>query len=147
MDSDEALARQLAEEEEASVRGERDEEVALALAREFEAAAGMPPGSYLDIAGLGDLMAERGFSLAPDPVDDRLPPPSEADLQRLPTHKAGARQLEQECPVCFAPYEEGEELRALPCLHVFHVECIDRWLTSRRASALCCPICHTKVDL
>lgn len=120
--------------------------MALALAREFEAAAGLPPGALMNIAGLGDLMTEQGLSFPSDPVDDRPPPPSQAELERLPTFAAGARECQEECPVCFLAYEEGEELRRLPCLHAFHTECIDRWLTSRRDTALCCPICHTKVE-
>lgn len=128
------------------MRGDHDEELALALAREFEVAAGMPPGALIEAVGLGELMAAHGLSLEPEPVDDRPAAPTAAELERLPTHIAGARQLGEECPVCFQHYEEGEELRILPCLHAFHTECIDRWLTSRRASALCCPICHTKVD-
>jgi len=145
-DSDEALARRLQEEEVAGMGGQHDEELALALAREFEAAAGLPPGALIGIAGLGDLMTENGLSFAVEPVDERPAAPTEAELQRLPTHRAGPRQCQEECPVCFLPYEEGEELRTLPCLHAFHTECIDRWLTSRRESALCCPICHTKVE-
>lgn len=133
--SDEALARRLAEEEEAAnLQWERDEEFALALAREFEAAA-------------IESMTEHALSYASEPIDDRPAVLSEADLQRLPTYHAGPRQLEEECPICFLPYEEGEELRALPCLHAFHTECIDKWLLSRRAAALTCPMCQTKVDL
>ncbi len=41
------------------------------------------------------------------------------------------------CRVCLCEYEEGEELRTLPCFHSFHSACIDRWLgTDKR-----CPMC------
>lgn len=192
---DEALARQLAQEEEVGV-WDRDEEMALALAREFEqaeaqtahalardseqrsaraqmetaiawaasaqdfgglaavaasaAAAGIPPEALLGLPGLGGLlMMEHGFTM-PRPEatgEQQSAAPSEGQLRRLPTRKATAQLLEEECPVCFANYEEGEEVRTLPCLHTFHTECIDQWLTSRRATALCCPVCHTKVEL
>ena len=33
-----------------------------------------------------------------------------------------------ECAVCLSEFEEGDELRELPCGHVFHLECCDRWL-------------------
>jgi len=42
-----------------------------------------------------------------------------------------------ECPVCFEPFLEGEEIRTLPCMHRYHKECIDRWLFKRPACAKC----------
>ncbi|KEP65812.1 UNVERIFIED_CONTAM: zinc finger, C3HC4 type (RING finger) domain-containing protein [Hammondia hammondi] len=41
------------------------------------------------------------------------------------------------CSICFEDYEHGDELRRLPCTHVFHKNCIDVWL--RRSFV--CPIC------
>ncbi|GAB5371030.1 hypothetical protein AAMO2058_001544200 [Amorphochlora amoebiformis] len=45
------------------------------------------------------------------------------------------------CPVCLCELEEGDLIRELPCPHLFHKKCIDRWLTMRQT----CPICRTKV--
>lgn len=140
IDGDEALARQLADEEAGNL-GQSDMELAMALAREFEAAAEMMPGG--GIPALSER-TERSFM---SQVTDRPASPSAAQLQRLPTHSAGPRELDEECPVCFASYEEGDQLKTLPCLHAFHTECIDKWLTSCRKSALCCPICNTEVDI
>jgi len=33
-----------------------------------------------------------------------------------------------ECCMCLDSYEEGVEVKELPCTHYFHVKCIDRWL-------------------
>ncbi|CAH0475376.1 unnamed protein product [Peronospora belbahrii] len=41
------------------------------------------------------------------------------------------------CAVCCDEFELGEEVRALPCLHFYHRECIDQWLMCHRQ----CPIC------
>nr|XP_010934382.1 RING-H2 finger protein ATL73-like [Elaeis guineensis] len=47
------------------------------------------------------------------------------------------------CPVCLADYMTGEEVRVLPrCHHMFHRDCIDRWLITM--SSLC-PICRDRV--
>lgn len=41
------------------------------------------------------------------------------------------------CAVCCMEYAAEEEVRALPCLHFYHRECIDQWLLHHRI----CPIC------
>ncbi|KAG2309490.1 hypothetical protein Bca52824_029238 [Brassica carinata] len=48
-----------------------------------------------------------------------------------------------ECAVCLSLLEEKDTARMLPnCKHVFHVTCIDTWLTSCST----CPICRTEVE-
>ncbi|CAN6647703.1 hypothetical protein TRVA0_022S01750 [Trichomonascus vanleenenianus] len=42
------------------------------------------------------------------------------------------------CAICIDAMEDHEDVRLLTCKHVFHAECIDPWLTVRRA---CCPLC------
>jgi hypothetical protein len=45
------------------------------------------------------------------------------------------------CAVCYTEYAPDEEVRALPCLHFYHRECIDQWLLHHRM----CPICKHMV--
>jgi len=42
-----------------------------------------------------------------------------------------------QCAVCLAPYEKGDQVRTILCMHAFHVECIDPWLREHST----CPIC------
>jgi len=45
------------------------------------------------------------------------------------------------CMICLSEKEVGESVRTLPCLHDFHIDCIDQWLRSNRT----CPICKTDI--
>lgn len=42
------------------------------------------------------------------------------------------------CAICLEVLEDGDNVRGLICGHVFHSDCLDPWLTKRRA---CCPMC------
>ncbi|XP_078443087.1 uncharacterized protein LOC144712692 isoform X2 [Wolffia australiana] len=41
------------------------------------------------------------------------------------------------CSICLAKYKNKEELRELPCAHLFHCACVDRWLDTSAS----CPLC------
>ncbi|KAF8050090.1 hypothetical protein N665_2045s0004 [Sinapis alba] len=45
------------------------------------------------------------------------------------------------CCICLARYGDDEEVRELPCLHVFHVDCVDKWLKINAT----CPLCKNEV--
>lgn len=49
---------------------------------------------------------------------------------------------QEQCMVCLSNFAAEEEVRRLPCGHVFHAPCIDEWL--RRCTD--CPICKANVD-
>ncbi|XP_056595905.1 uncharacterized protein si:ch211-59o9.10 [Triplophysa dalaica] len=69
---------------------------------------------------------------------------SKAEIERLPvktydpSHSAG----KTDCQICFSEYKKNERLRMLPCLHDYHVKCIDRWLKENAT----CPICRADVS-
>ena len=41
------------------------------------------------------------------------------------------------CSVCLFPFEAGDRGRTLSCSHMYHEECIDRWLSEHSS----CPVC------
>ncbi|KAJ7497318.1 hypothetical protein FB451DRAFT_1210962 [Mycena latifolia] len=45
------------------------------------------------------------------------------------------------CPICIVDFEEGDDLRVLPCdgAHCFHQTCVDPWLLELSTA---CPICR-----
>ena len=54
-------------------------------------------------------------------------------LASLPTSKWDHehKYRGEECAVCLAEYEKGDELLELPCKHAFHRQCIHQWLLER----------------
>ena len=54
-----------------------------------------------------------------------------------------ARDIEEQegCSICLAEFVEGDELRMLGCLHVFHRRCVDQWFAVARE----CPLCKRDV--
>ncbi|XP_057963049.1 uncharacterized protein LOC131154354 [Malania oleifera] len=54
----------------------------------------------------------------------------------------GGREDEEaaaECAVCLCKIEEGEEIKELRCEHLFHSDCLDRWMGYRNTT---CPLCR-----
>eukprot|EP01112_Ceratiomyxa_fruticulosa_P023778 TRINITY_DN926_c0_g1_i1.p1 TRINITY_DN926_c0_g1~~TRINITY_DN926_c0_g1_i1.p1 ORF type:complete len:344 (-),score=68.02 TRINITY_DN926_c0_g1_i1:205-1236(-) len=45
------------------------------------------------------------------------------------------------CTVCLSPYNEGEQLKSLPCLHCFHTDCLDQWFKV----SCSCPTCKDSI--
>jgi hypothetical protein len=52
----------------------------------------------------------------------------------------------QQCAVCFASMTP-RTTRTLPCQHVFHLKCVDRWKRSCSPGDPTCPMCRTPFDL
>ncbi|XP_074834699.1 E3 ubiquitin-protein ligase ZNRF4 [Carettochelys insculpta] len=66
--------------------------------------------------------------------------------QKIPmsTFKRGDKYIT--CVICMAEYEEGDQLKILPCSHVYHVTCIDSWLLVQ-PQCKTCPICKQQVTM
>ncbi|XP_062222462.1 E3 ubiquitin-protein ligase At1g63170-like [Phragmites australis] len=58
-----------------------------------------------------------------------------------PIEKALAAE-DAECCICLSAYDDGAELRELPCDHHFHCACIDKWLHINAT----CPLCKYNIQ-
>lgn len=71
------------------------------------------------------------------------PDPGEGSSRREPaqTDVIPAAMGRDTCPICIMDFEEGDDLRVLPCegKHRFHQSCVDPWLLQLSSS---CPICR-----
>ncbi|NXE83341.1 RNF6 ligase, partial [Cochlearius cochlearius] len=85
------------------------------------------------------------FLLNEDEDDDRLRGLTKEQIDNLATRNYGDIHTENEisktCSVCINEYVTGNKLRQLPCMHEFHIHCIDRWLSENST----CPICRQPV--
>ncbi|NWI38115.1 RNF6 ligase, partial [Picathartes gymnocephalus] len=85
------------------------------------------------------------FLLNEDDDDDGLRGLTKEQIDNLSTRNYGDIHTENEwsktCSVCINEYATGNKLKQLPCMHEFHIHCIDRWLSENST----CPICRHPV--
>eukprot|EP00814_Leptocylindrus_danicus_P022345 CAMPEP_0116031978 /NCGR_PEP_ID=MMETSP0321-20121206/17885_1 /TAXON_ID=163516 /ORGANISM="Leptocylindrus danicus var. danicus, Strain B650" /LENGTH=293 /DNA_ID=CAMNT_0003507305 /DNA_START=1040 /DNA_END=1921 /DNA_ORIENTATION=- len=85
---------------------------------------------------VGDVKTERWVLKSKDEIE-KLPKFVYEGHEKIKEHNDSTSK----CLVCQCPYEMGEELRALPCKHCFHSECVDHWLSTKDF----CPYCRQPV--
>ncbi|KAG8520267.1 E3 ubiquitin-protein ligase RNF6, partial [Galemys pyrenaicus] len=77
--------------------------------------------------------------------DDHIRGLTKEQIDNLSTrnyeHSSIDSELGKICSVCISDYVTGNKLRQLPCMHEFHIHCIDRWLSENCT----CPICRQPV--
>lgn len=88
-------------------------------------------GTFEDLIQLQDLI---GYGHPMLSAADLGPAKTLKELEMQPT----------ECTICLEMIAEGEGVRLLNCKHIFHSECVDRWLCEHRSS---CPLCRTGVSV
>ncbi|XP_029048446.1 uncharacterized protein LOC117601401 isoform X3 [Osmia lignaria lignaria] len=48
----------------------------------------------------------------------------------------------EKCTICLSEFEDCESVRRLPCMHLFHIDCVDQWLWTNKR----CPICRVDIE-
>ncbi|XP_031426949.1 E3 ubiquitin-protein ligase RNF165 isoform X3 [Clupea harengus] len=51
-------------------------------------------------------------------------------------------ETDEKCTICLSMMEDGEDVRRLPCMHLFHQACVDQWLVTSKK----CPICRVDIE-
>lgn len=64
-----------------------------------------------------------------------------SELPEFPVGE-GSKYLSDDCLVCRERFVAGDVIRLLPCIHVYHRDCIDPWLVTNRT----CPTCTRRID-
>lgn len=67
---------------------------------------------------------------------------TEEDVKIWHPHGEGEEE-EEDCAVCLSKIGEGEEVRVLRCDHIFHRDCLDKWVGFRNPT---CPLCRYFLD-
>ena len=49
---------------------------------------------------------------------------------------------EKNCIICLEEFKKGDELTTVPCFHVFHPNCINKWFENNKS----CPICKIEFN-
>ena len=106
---------------------------------QFETSPGIPDNLQRPISpGLIDTSAWRR------PLESGIGEGSSQDVatrDRQREDVAPASMGRETCPICIVDFEEGDDIRVLPCegKHCFHQNCVDPWLLELSSS---CPICR-----
>lgn len=49
----------------------------------------------------------------------------------------------EKCTICLSQFIPQEDVRRLPCMHLFHKDCVDQWLVTNKH----CPICRVDIEV
>ena len=117
-------------------------------------------GVGVGILGLGYLL-DNGMNILVRQVDGRDTPEEERELPFVVPKEMGKKREENkfnllpvteinnednlpkvDCTICLAGFYVKEKVTSLPCLHIFHNECIKEWLKEHNV----CPVCKLQLN-
>ncbi|XP_065634996.1 E3 ubiquitin-protein ligase BIG BROTHER-like, partial [Quercus suber] len=91
--------------------------------------------TYEELLDLGEAVGTQSRGLSQDLIN--LLPNSKYKFKNL----FSAKKARKRCVVCQMRYKRGDRQIKLPCKHVYHSDCITKWLSINKI----CPICNTEV--
>lgn len=63
-------------------------------------------------------------------------------LEKGAVSAAPEEEEDEKCTICLSVFQDDEDVRRLPCMHLFHTECVDQWLVTNKR----CPICRVDIE-
>ncbi|WEL39296.1 RING-type domain-containing protein [Encephalitozoon hellem] len=68
---------------------------------------------------------------------------SDKEIERIPLCPYSSQEfISKGCIICLEDFEDGGCVRNLGCGHVFHRECVDKWLRKN----FVCPVCRSRMS-
>jgi E3 ubiquitin-protein ligase RNF13 len=65
-------------------------------------------------------------------------------VRQLPKRKyKKGKDVCESCSICLEDFKSGDNLRVLPCDHIFHPSCVDEWLQKWNRT---CPLCKSTIE-
>jgi hypothetical protein len=80
-------------------------------------------------------------------TDFRNPPMNEEEVHNIPEFKFNASSQpnnsdNKNCVICFEDFKTGDRSKLLECGHIFHADCLNKWLLEKST----CPLCMTSIN-
>ncbi|KAF7836037.1 E3 ubiquitin-protein ligase BIG BROTHER-like [Senna tora] len=91
--------------------------------------------TYEELLDLGEAVGTQSRGLSKEQID--LLPTSKYNFKSLFKRKKSGKR----CVICQMTYKRGDQQMKLPCTHVYHGECITKWLSINKK----CPVCNSEV--
>lgn len=95
-------------------------------------------GDYFTGPGLEQVIQQL---MDNDPNRYGTPPAAKSAIDSLPLVTITAKEMNSElnqCAVCQEYFEEGTQVKQIPCKHLYHEDCILPWLKMHNS----CPVCR-----
>ena len=91
-----------------------------------------------------DSRRRDGLSVSEESISEMYGERDENRIGNAATHAPAASSFSgssaTNCSICLAPYQVGDEVRTVLCMHKFHKDCVDQWLRTNPV----CPICKCR---
>lgn len=91
--------------------------------------------SYEELLDLGEAVGTQSRGLSRELIN----------LLPISRYKRGSffsrKKSKERCVVCQMRYKRGDRQTKLPCKHIYHTDCISKWLSINKV----CPVCNMEV--